>query len=310
MLRLLFLLLFASTPALAQFPNPPPGPFSGMYNDQSAVVANQSNLVSHASRFNHLMVGEASTKNSSFGSPPLSWMDTLIPNFITGSQIGVTATLGGGAIGAASRSSDTRASGLAASGGSAGGYLVGVNDDTNPSGGPIALGSNSVGIARPSTTNITLGAQQDINSVVSTCAPTPDSPFCSGQASNIAALLTSGAFPSLATQDVTSALTTGAGYGGGPKFKAGIVIGSSSIRAAAGPSILGSNSTVAMAMPFTNYIIWYNGSSASSAVWGGAAGSLNFFTTNTLTVNGVAGVTCSGVNPTTMVVTNGLVTHC
>lgn len=302
--------LVLSIPALAQFPGPSQEPSSGSYNDISAIVGSQTNLVSHASRFNHLLVGEASTKNSSFGGSPMSWLDTLIPNATTGSQIGVTATIGGGAIGAGSRTSDTITSGLGTSGGSAGAYLFGVNDDTG-GGGPIALGSNSVGIHRSGSTGVTLGAQQDINSVVSTCSPTPDATLCAGTGTTIASLLTSGAFSSLATQDATSALTIGTGFTGGPKFKSGIVIDTNALRTAQGPNILGSNSTPALSMTTANYIVWYNGASASSAVWGGSSGNLNFFGNN-LVVNGTAAVSCGAgsVNTATMIVTNGLVTHC
>lgn len=309
-LHTVLILLLLSTPAAAQFPSPSQSPTTGLWNDQSAVVGSDENLTSHASRFNHLLVGEASTKTASFApSTPISWMDTLISNVMVGGQISVTSTVGASGINAAARTSDLRTAFGGASGGSAGAYLFGVNDDAGFS-GSIALGSNNVGIHQ-SGLGITLGTQNDINSILATCVPTPQSTLCAGQASTIGNLITAGAFSSLATQDVTEALLIGEGFSGGPKFNAGIVIDGNAIRSAVGPTILGSSSTIGIALPVVNYIIWYSGGSPSSAVWGGGGGSLNFFVSNTLTVNGNAGVSCpAGINVGSFRSVNGLVTAC
>lgn len=320
MLRILALILaLFATPALAQFPAPSQTTNTFVWSDKTAVVPDTSgtSTTSHASLFNHLLVGEASLANPLFSSSPKSWIDNLIPNFVTGSQIGVTSTMGLGAIGAASRTSDERSALGGASGGSAGGYFFGVNDDTG-AGGPIALGSNSVGVHQTGSSGITLGAQLDINSVVaSACVPTPAASLCSG-ATTIGLLMTSGAFgsphsPNLATQDATAAVVIQQGCSGCPKFETGIVFNATSLTAGAGPSILGVASTPAILFPQNDYIIWYNGASPSAAIFTDGAGALNLvIASNVLKMNGNSGASCAAgtVNAATFVSINGIVTHC
>lgn len=102
---------------------------------------------------------------------------------------------------------------------------------------------------------------------------------------------------------------------GNSKFVTGINFGQDSIMAGRGPQIgpiVGTNATVAVAMPETYMLTWWSDvNTIAGAVWTGAAGVLNFAGTD-LAMNGVFGVDCPAgtVNAATMVVTKGLVTHC
>jgi hypothetical protein len=111
------------------------------------------------------------------------------------------------------------------------------------------------------------------------------------------------------------AVAAGGAFPGNSQFITGINIGTNTVADGRGPQIgpiVGTTATVAMAMPQTYMITWWsNSTTITAAVWAGAGGNLNF-AGNTLNVNGVSGVDCSAgsVNPATMVVTKGLVTHC
>jgi hypothetical protein len=106
------------------------------------------------------------------------------------------------------------------------------------------------------------------------------------------------------------------GSSGGPnKFVTGINFMNNTVAPNRGPTMpgTGANATVAIALPEAYDIVWYHDvNTITGAVFTGSSGNLNFSTNGTLVVNGTTGVSCGAgtVNAATMVVTNGLVTHC
>jgi len=296
---------------------------TGVWNDQSAVIGSSSNFLANVSRFNNIFFGEQSTKTAGYQTSPtgnISWMDMLLPNVMVGAQVASTATLGTSAVTGAARTSDERAAYGGPSGGSAGAYFFGVGDDSPGTDGPIALGANLVGIHRAGS-GITLGTQIDINSVVANgCQPSSDGAFCATGASTAGALITSGAFnnpqagwPNLATQDIGAGIVLSADANSAkPKFKAGIIIDFSAIRADLGPTISGAPSTVAINLPIPGHILW-GGTTASvySAIGTDSGGNLVVFARNSIVINGTNAVSCSsGINNSTARVVKGIVTAC
>jgi len=112
------------------------------------------------------------------------------------------------------------------------------------------------------------------------------------------------------------------GSGGPNKFVTGINIVNNTIAANRGPAMgaTGTTATVAIALPETYDIVWYqNSSTIRSAVFGGSGGNLNLvgnnisFTTSgggSLILNTNVGVTCAGISAATFQSQGGIVTHC
>lgn len=334
MLRILSLLLaLIATPALAQLPGSSQPTNNGLWNDRSAIIANQTNFFTHASRFNRLMIGEQSLQSMACHGSPNSWIQTLFGGTCESGQLAVTSTLGTFGITAAARTSDFRTWKGAASQGTSAISAFGVNDDTG-AGFPIVDTLNLEAVVMPGVSGATLTGQFNVDNVCCTYIADPYSGFA---VANL--LLTPGGTPPSGFSvdlDVDAALIIGnaSGAGGNPHFQAGIVIQNDSIKTGVGPTVNGAGSTVGMSMQSNYAIVWFTSANTSSgAIYSGTAGKLNLWAPSDINlnagngsanisinaggaggilINGTTAVSCNSgtVNAGTLVVKNGIVTHC
>jgi hypothetical protein len=284
-------------------------------NDQTAVSGNKNTFWTNLGaavihRMNRLMVGTNSTAGSGTPPSPADWLESLVNCTTQCGQISSLSVLGTMGLTGGARTSDSDVVFGGVSGGSAGAYLFGVNDDTAQQSG-IALGSNSVGMAKAANKGITLGAQQDVDSAVALgCIPNPATTECPAGASSIGNLITAGAFGSIATQNVGTGLVIGPGATA--KWEKGIIVVYNGLDAAQGQGGAG----VAMELYPGHTLRWYDGTTVWAEMGAVSAGGVfNMFTQGGSAqwkMNGVTTVSCASgtVNGATVVVTNGIITHC
>jgi hypothetical protein len=281
-------------------------------NDQSAVSSSIGTFWTSSGpaivhRMNRLLIGPAAQNGTGSPSLPNSWMNSIVGGGSDLANIVVDASLFDG-IQAGGRTSVTCASGIGCpSGGSAGAYLFGYNDDNTA--GNIALGSNSVGFAKSGTAGIVLGAQQDIDCATTAYVSTPASPDNPSGGTCIAALLTAGAF-TFATTNASAALVISSGAT--KVFGKGIVVGFNALDTAQGQGGKG----VAMEVYPGHTLRWYDGTTVYAEMGSVSAGGVfNMFTQGASAqwkINGATTVSCASgtVNGATVVVVNGIITHC
>lgn len=192
-----------------------------------------------------------------------SWVQTYAPSLMSTSSIAVTSQIGTSAIGAAARSSDFRRWAGSASGGAAGIYGVGLNDDTTPSTTPIAGGVFGVSARLAGVNGITLN-QMDVSNYGSVVDATPASGVTSG--STYAMGLTPGAYA--AVNNSTAAMYVGGGLSTNA-FRKGLIFFNGSLDTTVGDTGGG----VAMEMGDSQAIRWMNSSGAKEAeIWGNSSG--------------------------------------
>jgi hypothetical protein len=278
-------------------------------NDQTAVAGSvatywTSSGAAIVHRMNRLLVGPAASNGTGCPSVPNSWMNSIVGGTCDIASIVVDGSLGN-AITAGGKTSITCAAGIGCpSGGSAGAYLFGYNDDNTS--GNIALGSNSVGFAKSGTAGIVLGAQQDINCATTAYVSTPASPYNPSGGTCIALLLTAGAF-SFTTTSSSAALVINEGTA--HVFEKGIVVTSNALDTAQGSGGDG----VAIDMYPGQTMRWYNGTTVLAELGTSNAGTFGLLTNSSQwSINGVATVSCPAgtVSGATVTFTNGIATHC
>lgn len=169
-------------------------------------------------RFNRVFVGEATASSSDFGPVTTKdWSETLLANTVGVAEFAAVDTLGQLAIYGASRASDFRTVFGSSTGGAEGITGLGYNDDTT--GGAIAVGAVGIGVAAAGVPGITLGGQLDMNSARTTVDVTPFGGISGG--TTISNLLTSGAYSTLGTTNISAAWVAALGRTGGSKFRKG-----------------------------------------------------------------------------------------
>ena len=173
------------------------------WNDLSAVAASAASFWTNyfsnpgygsVSRFNRVFMGEAAKSSADNPQTTQSWLETLIVNTVSVSQLAVTCTVGTSAITGAARASDYRSWAGASSQGVQGINGYALNDDLL--GAAIAVGTTSTALKNNLVTGITVGTQTSISNAGSVVDITPYGGVISG--STISLLLTGSVLPAYA----------------------------------------------------------------------------------------------------------------
>lgn len=226
-------------------------------------------------KFNRLQVGVEALQGSNAPQTPQSWVPGLFGSSMFAASVAVTSQIGGNGIETASRTSDFRTWAGGASGGAAGIYGYGYNDDTTPSTTPIACGVCGVGARAANVNGITVN-QMDVGNYGGVVDSYPgDGGPTSG--STYAMLLTAGAY-SNSLSPATAALAIGKGQNA--LFRKGIQIFSPALDTSIGAGGGG----IAMELPPQASIRWVTSKTSPTAeVWGSPTG---LMVSGALTANG------------------------
>jgi hypothetical protein len=252
---------------------------NGRLDDDSSVIGSPASMwfptfftnpghgVVH--RLNRLMVGEAALGSSDIPMSTPDWLETLITNTTSVSQLVSISITGQSGITGAARTSDFRTA-FPTSGASQG--SEGVNgfaeNDDDGSGNPIATGSFFLGARIAGNTGITLGSQVSVMTEGTVTDITPEGGVLAGQ--TIADLVTSFNTPSGPfTANESAGIVVGAGAvsGGdtGPVLRKGYV----TLADALDPTVGAGGDGVAFEQEIGQSIRWLNPSNGVDAeLWG------------------------------------------
>jgi hypothetical protein len=216
-------------------------------------------------KFNRIQVGAEALTGSQVPQTAQSWVADWVADAMPFASIAVTSQIGGNAIVSAARTSDFRSWSGTQSGGAAGIYGFGLNDDT-VSATPIACGVCGIAMRAAGVTGLTLN-QFDISNFGSVVDATPASGVVGGTTWGIG--ITAGAYHNTLNNS-TGALYIGNGQNA--KFRKGIIVFSGT-NGGLDTSVGAGGAGVAMEMGSGQTLRWLNSSNTTVAeVWGSAGG--------------------------------------
>lgn len=231
-------------------------------------------------KLNRVMVGEAALSGENTPQTPADWLETIIPNTTSSSQIVAVSTIGELGLTGATRTSDFRTWAASASGGAQGINGFGFNDDTG-SGNPIAVGATGSGFRYASVTGETLGATFQAANGGSVVDITPFTNTTSG--STVAVLAQPGLYTGFSSSISADYVIGGNGNGTSPYARKGIV----AINAAFDPSLGSGGKGVVFESADQQSFRWMNSSSGIDAeIWGDTPGLVS---SNSILIKGGAG---------------------